>query len=111
MRRLIIALPACLFFLSCKHEVAIVSKAEVPYECDTSISFKNKVQQLFINDCSYSGCHDGNDLPYLGDYTIISAAIEQIQTAIENGSMPPVPLKDSDKNEILCWISSGYKNN
>ena len=98
------------FITACKHKPII--PAAIPYQCDTGISFSGKIQNIIINNCAYSGCHDGNNLVYLGNYTAIHDAVVQIRSSIVRKSMPiGDTLTAINYNDILCWIDSGYKNN
>jgi hypothetical protein len=80
--------------------------------CDPSISYKNTVKQIFVANCSSSGCHDGNNLPSLADYSTAHDAANQIKTAVANGVMPKnATLSATDKAAIICWINNGAQNN
>jgi len=80
--------------------------------CDPQISYAGKVKSIFVNNCTASGCHDGNDLPSLADYLVARDASAQIRTAVKNGVMPMNgTLSSADKAAIICWIDSGSKNN
>jgi hypothetical protein len=80
--------------------------------CDSTISYKTTVKQIFVASCSYSGCHDGNNLPSLADYLTAHDAANQIKTAVINGVMPKnATLAATDKAAIICWINNGAQNN
>ncbi|MBS1512575.1 MAG: hypothetical protein JST86_17145 [Bacteroidetes bacterium] len=80
--------------------------------CDTDPSYSTQVKSIFISNCTASGCHDGVDLPSLGDYTVARDAAQQIRDAVSRGIMPKnATLTAADKAAILCWIDNGAKNN
>jgi hypothetical protein len=80
--------------------------------CDSSISYKTTVKQIFVASCSSAGCHDGNNLPSLAEYQTAHDAALQIKTAVANGVMPKnATLSATDKAAIICWTSNGAQNN
>lgn len=105
MRKIILLL---LIFTSCKKS----NDSPAITSCDPGISFSGQVRSIFVSNCTASGCHDGTDLPSLGDYIIDKDASVQIRDAVSRNIMPKnATLTSSDKAAILCWIDSGTKNN
>jgi hypothetical protein len=80
--------------------------------CDPAISYSGTVKNIFITNCTKSGCHDGTNSSYLGDYNVARDASGQIKNSVSRGIMPPANnLSIVDKAAIICWIDSGTKNN
>jgi hypothetical protein len=95
------------FLLSCTKKDSTATSI-----CDSSISYKSTVKQIFVTNCSSAGCHDGNNLPSLADYQTAHDASAQIKTAVANGVMPKnATLSATDKSAIICWVSNGAQNN
>jgi len=93
---------------SCKKTHAV----DTAIPCDPAISYSGKVKNIFITHCASSGCHDGTNSSYLGDYTVARDASGQIKNSVSRGIMPPANnLSLADKSAIICWIDSGTKNN
>jgi len=70
------------------------------------------VHAIFDAACSAAGCHDGNNLPSLGDYLTARDAAKQIRDAVYRDIMPRYStLSAVDKAAIICRIDSGAKNN
>ena len=96
------------FFMSCTKNVNTNNNPA----CDPAISFSKNVKPIFATRCAGSGCHDGNDLPLITDYTTAKDAAAQIRDAVNRGIMPKnATLPDSEKTSIICWIDNGAKNN
>lgn len=96
------------FIYGCKKS----SSAPIVPVCDPQISYTGKVKQVFISNCTASGCHDGVNYPSLADYTTAKDASLQIRDAVSRNIMPKTgKLSDIDKAAILCWIDNGAKNN
>jgi hypothetical protein len=96
---------------SCK-KTTVQPVAIVAPVCDAGISYGGTVKQLFITNCTASGCHDGVDLPSLAEYYVAHDAAGQIKSAVSSGVMPRNKvLSDADKTTIICWIENGAKNN
>lgn len=104
-----IVLFSAVLFASCgKHEPALQKITT----CDPNISYSKKVQGIFINNCTNSGCHDGLNYPSLAEYPVARDGADQIKTAVSLDVMPKgATLSDSDKAAILCWIDNGAKDN
>jgi len=100
--------------LSCTHDAVV---PDTP-----TISFKEQVQPIFVNNCAKSGCHDGSDEFSLKSYTEISSRVHagdarkselyKVINKLWLGNMPPDgPLTDEQINLIYTWIMQGAKNN
>jgi hypothetical protein len=107
MKKIAAAIIALSLF-SCKKTP--VADPAIP--CDAAISYSGTVKNIFISHCAISGCHDGSNSAYLGDYTTARDASAQIKNSVSRGIMPPANnLSATDKTAIICWIDSGTKNN
>ena len=106
MKRILFAL-ALIYLAGCKKNDVTVAST-----CNQQISYQNTVRPIFIAHCTAGGCHDGGDLPSLGDYLVAHDAAQQIRSAVISGVMPKNgTLSNSDKQSIICWIDAGAKNN
>ncbi len=93
---------------SCKKNATI----QTVNPCDPNISYNTQVKSIFSLNCTSSGCHNGVDLPSLGDYSVARDAAKQIRDAVSRGVMPKnSTLTSADKAAIICWIDNGAKNN
>ncbi len=80
--------------------------------CDPNISYGKTIKQMFSTDCNTSGCHDDITITSLANYQTLHDGATQIKNSILSGRMPKnQTLSAIDKNAIICWIDSGYKNN
>jgi hypothetical protein len=80
--------------------------------CNPDISFINDVKPVVVASCTASGCHDGVNLAYMGDYLTMRDGAGQIKTAVSKGIMPMNgKLSAADIKTIVCWIENGAKNN
>lgn len=87
-----------------------VAEPEIP--CNPNISYSGVVKAIFVTNCTSAGCHDGNNLPSLGEYNVAHDASVQIKDAVSRGIMPKYSsLTPQDKAAIICWIDNGAKNN
>ena len=87
------------------------------------ISFSEKVQPIFLNNCASSGCHDGSEEFALETFDQILEHVKpgdpgesQVYNVITKLSgeeaMPPGgPLSDQQIHIIYTWILQGAKNN
>jgi hypothetical protein len=97
-----------ILIIGCKKNEIIESS--IP--CDPLTSYSSKVKNIFVTNCTLSGCHDGNPLPSLADYNIAHDASAQIRDAVNRNIMPiNGNLSSADKAAIICWIDNGAKNN
>jgi hypothetical protein len=68
-------------------------------------SYKTDVAPLIKTYCS--GCHSN-----FSTYTSLSADKNNVSGQVESGNMPRgTSLSTTQKDAILCWISSGAPNN
>ncbi len=68
-------------------------------------SYKTDVAPLIKTYCS--GCHSN-----FSTYTSLYADRNNVSGQIENGNMPRgTSLSSTQKDAVICWISSGAPNN
>lgn len=112
----LLILTTFLWISSCQHEPSIPDNL-------ADICFEREVLPIFLNSCSMTGCHDGNDESdlVLNNYLNISHAVEPgnpsqsiIYQAItartgENRMPPDQPLSEENRTIIRLWIEQGAK--
>jgi len=76
------------------------------------------VQQIIATKCAINGCHTaGSSLPNLSNYSILKTWVDngRVQANIfDLKIMPPaaaVPLTDSEKKILKCWLDDGAPQN
>ena len=87
------------------------------------MSFSEKVQPIFLNNCATSGCHDGSGEFALETYNQIlepvkpgdpaGSKVYNVMTKLsgEEAMPPDGPLSEQQLNIIYTWILQGAKNN
>ncbi len=96
-----------IFCTACTH-----SHLDAGATCAHTVSYHQEVLPVLIANCTQSGCHDGNEMPSLSDFSIVSASKAQIREAVASGAMPRNGvLSPADKQAILCWIDQGAPAN
>jgi len=101
MRKLIalIGIISILIIIECKKDTSYT-----PSCTGATKSFKNDVQPIFQSYCTQ--CHN------FSTYSQISGSSSAIRSKIVDGSMPQnATLSTDQKNNIVCWIDNGAKNN
>jgi hypothetical protein len=78
-----------------------------------SVSFSKQILPLLTTNCG--SCHTGSNPNAginVGSYSTVKSSANSINSAIQNGIMPPSgPLSSSDKQLMQSWISAGTPNN
>jgi len=105
---LLLAISFTFLFISCSQKKDTLAAVT----CNPNISFINDVKPVVVASCTASGCHDGINLAYMGDYLTMHDGAGQIKTAVSKGIMPMnSKLSAADIKTIVCWIDNGAKNN
>ena len=91
-------------FTSCS-KVSNSSSSYTP-SCSGAVkSYKTDVAPIIRANCS--GCH-----PNFSTYAGLSADRNNVSSQIESGNMPRGgSLSTTQKDAVICWISSGAPNN
>lgn len=93
------------------------SGGNIPERCENIVSTLSGQVLTIINlNCAITGCHvPGGQLP---DFTIKSNIIQNasnIRLQTQSGVMPKVgsglTLTTRQKDEILCWVANGARDN
>ena len=101
MRKIIalIGIICLLIIIECKKDTSYT-----PSCTGATKSFKTDVQPIFQSYCTQ--CHN------FSRYSQISGSSSAIRSKIVDGSMPQnATLSTDQKNNIVCWIDNGAKNN
>ncbi|WP_137091419.1 hypothetical protein [Mangrovivirga cuniculi] len=90
--------------------------ATVNFNIDASVSFSTDVEPLIQNNCAVSGCHvSGTGRVVLADYNDIQSNANNIRQRVSTGVMPPqnsgYDLTQQQRDDIVCWVDAGAKNN
>ncbi|MCX2745291.1 hypothetical protein OO013_15540 [Mangrovivirga sp. M17] len=90
--------------------------ATVSFNIDASISFNSDVEPLIQNNCAVPGCHvAGTGRVVFANYNDIQANASNIRQRVSTGIMPPqnsgYDLTQQQRDDIVCWIDAGAKNN
>ena len=74
------------------------------------MSFQRDIVPVFNTRCVI--CHDNNSnyYPYT-NYNEIKTRAQEVRAAIENGTMPPNGMPQSEKDLIYLWMDQGLRNN
>jgi hypothetical protein len=74
------------------------------------VSFQRDIVPVFNTRCVI--CHDNNSnyYPYT-NYNEIKTRAQEVRAAIENGTMPPNGMPQSEKDLIYLWMDQGLRNN
>lgn len=102
-------------FVSCQKSSTNNSLAHSPSCSGTTPSFSAKVNSLIMSNCAISGYHStertsGPDA--LNNSTEISNTSAFIRNSVVIGRMPKgFTLTEEQKNNPVCWIDGGSKNN
>lgn len=91
-------------------------EATVSFNVDASISFSADIEPLIQNNCAVSGCHvEGTGRQVFTSYSNIEANASNIRQRVDTGVMPPAnsgyDLTRQQRDDIVCWIDAGAKNN
>ena len=85
----------------CVFLIIACKKQDTTPTCDPNISYSTSVQAVFISNCTSVGCHDGNALPSLAEYSTAHDAATQIRNSVGKGRMPlNKTISEKDKAEI-----------
>jgi hypothetical protein len=113
-----------LFLAACNKDTYETGSG-TPIDLKDTVSFKNKVLPIFLNNCLGSGCHVSggkspeltaenaynNLLSYVDSSDAPNCALMKKLTASKD-FMPPTQKLSADKiNTILAWIKQGYLDN
>ena len=113
-----ISIIAVFFILiySCSKDIA----EPVETNCTENASYDDNIRKIVVNNCAYSGCHDGSGAApgnysfYGGIRPTFKNNDEFINRVVSLKDMPPddatgpQELSTEDFNKILCWIESGF---
>ncbi len=101
------------------YEVAVVdgsgcSSTQVAF-IRTSVSLVNDIMPLLETQCTFSGCHNGDNgssRNWLEKGNVLAMA-ENIKARTQNGSMPRNPgvLTQAEIDLIACWVDDGAEDN
>ena len=111
MKIVFLSVITCLGLTGCRYD----HKQSICNSVFPFVTFENTVQQIVINKCSLSGCHQtGANIGDLTVYTEIINTIEKnsFQTfVVDLQIMPPegnTALTDDELALINCWLEIGY---
>ena len=103
-----------LFILVLIGWMGCMDKLPEPSPCDNlNITYNDHVLNILDQNCSLSGCHDGQSMGLITPFSALNPArMEDIILRVNNGNMPPSGnISSADVDTLNCWKENGFLEN
>lgn len=88
---------------------------EEPAVCEEEVTYNNQMETLFLDKCTFSGCHVGNPAGDYRDLSILQGDIDKgamTSRVFQVGDMPRNDSLTEEEFELFtCWRDQGYRIN